>query len=250
MQEITSLLITALAVIVGIVVHETAHALVAYALGDATARSRGRVSLNPLNHIDPFGTVLLPLLMMLAGGPVFAFAKPVPVYLNNLKHPKRDEVLVALAGPASNIILAALAAGLWRLIPADGGALAPILATSFGYHLVNFVFTFISVNLFTRVFQPHSAAPARWFVCTRALPQGAGASHLLRNSALQHANPHYRALPCSPWSFTSTSLTSISRLRCILWPRCSSPSPWACSALHFLRRIMMQPREGRPCRIV
>ncbi|HIR90743.1 MAG TPA: site-2 protease family protein [Candidatus Limicola stercorigallinarum] len=147
MQEITSLLITALAVIVGIVVHETAHALVAYALGDATARSRGRVSLNPLNHIDPFGTVLLPLLMMLAGGPVFAFAKPVPVYLNNLKHPKRDEVLVALAGPASNIILAALAAGLWRLIPADGGALAPILATSFGYHLVNFVFTFISVNL-------------------------------------------------------------------------------------------------------
>ena len=84
MDTIVSLLISACAVIVGIVVHESAHALAAYALGDATARSRGRVSLNPLNHIDPFGTVLLPLLMILAGGPVFAYAKPVPVYLGNL----------------------------------------------------------------------------------------------------------------------------------------------------------------------
>ena len=104
------LLMQALAVIVGLCVHESAHALAAWALGDKTARSRGRVSLNPLAHIDPFGTVLLPLIMIVLGGPVFAFAKPVPVYLNNLKHPKRDEVLVALAGPASNLLLACLAA--------------------------------------------------------------------------------------------------------------------------------------------
>ena len=96
----------------GIVIHESAHAAAAWALGDKTARSRGRVSLNPLNHIDPFGTIILPLLMLAAGGPVFAFAKPVPVYLNNLKHPKRDEVLVSAAGPASNIALACLAAAL------------------------------------------------------------------------------------------------------------------------------------------
>ena len=89
-----NLLASAVAVIVGIVIHESAHAAAAWALGDKTARSRGRVSLNPLNHIDPFGTILLPLLMLAAGGPVFAFAKPVPVYLNNLKHPKCDEVLV------------------------------------------------------------------------------------------------------------------------------------------------------------
>ena len=89
--DIESLLISALAVIIGIVIHESAHALAAYALGDKTARSRGRVSLNPLKHIDPFGTILLPLLMIAAGGPVFAFAKPVPIYLGNLKHPKRDE---------------------------------------------------------------------------------------------------------------------------------------------------------------
>lgn len=100
------LLMQALAVIVGLCVHESAHALAAWALGDKTARSRGRVSLNPLAHIDPFGTVLLPLIMIVLGGPVFAFAKPVPVYLGNLKHPKRDEVIVSLAGPISNIILA------------------------------------------------------------------------------------------------------------------------------------------------
>ena len=105
-MNIQTLLIDAVALIVGIVIHESAHALAAYVLGDKTARSRGRVSLNPLAHIDPFGTVLLPLLMLAAGGPVFAFAKPVPVYLNNLKHPKRDELLVALAGPLSNVLLA------------------------------------------------------------------------------------------------------------------------------------------------
>lgn len=108
MLNIQQLLLDAFALIVGIVVHESAHALAAYLLGDKTARARGRVSLNPLNHIDPFGTVLLPILMLAAGGPVFAFAKPVPVYLGNLKHPKRDEVLVALAGPVSNLILAGL----------------------------------------------------------------------------------------------------------------------------------------------
>ena len=78
-MNIQTLLIDAVALIVGIVIHESAHALAAYVLGDKTARSRGRVSLNPLAHIDPFGTVLLPLLMLAAGGPVFAFAKPVPV---------------------------------------------------------------------------------------------------------------------------------------------------------------------------
>ncbi len=114
MDRLVSLLIAALAAIIGIVVHESAHALAAYALGDATARSRGRVSLNPLKHIDPFGTVILPLLMILAGGPVFAYAKPVPVYLGNLKHPKRDEIIVALAGPLSNMLLAVVFALLLR----------------------------------------------------------------------------------------------------------------------------------------
>lgn len=143
--KIGSLLMSALAVMLGIVVHESAHALTAYALGDKTARSRGRVSLNPLRHIDPFGTILLPLLMIAAGGPVFAFAKPVPVYLNNLKHPKRDEVLVSIAGPASNIILACVGAAILSLVASEAVAVA--LPTAVLSALVDFSFTFIFVNL-------------------------------------------------------------------------------------------------------
>ncbi len=150
-----NLLASAVAVIVGIVIHESAHAAAAWALGDKTARSRGRVSLNParsrgrvslnpLNHIDPFGTVILPLLMLAAGGPVFAFAKPVPVYLNNLKHPKRDEVLVSAAGPASNIALACLAAALMH---ATYGNLYTSMSFAVASQIMNFGATFIVVNL-------------------------------------------------------------------------------------------------------
>lgn len=143
-MNIQTLLIDAVALIVGIVIHESAHALAAYVLGDKTAHSRGRVSLNPLAHIDPFGTVLLPLLMLAAGGPVFAFAKPVPVYLNNLKHPKRDELLVALAGPLSNALLALAAALIgYVLLPTLAGQ-APM---NLLYSLFSFFMTFIVVNL-------------------------------------------------------------------------------------------------------
>lgn len=143
-MNIKTLLIDAVALIVGIVIHESAHALAAYVLGDKTARSRGRVSLNPLAHIDPFGTVLLPLLMLAAGGPVFAFAKPVPVYLNNLKHPKRDELLVALAGPLSNALLALAAALIGYVLLPTLAVQAPM---SLLYSLFSFFMTFIVVNL-------------------------------------------------------------------------------------------------------
>ena len=142
---LVSLLSSACALIIGIVIHESAHALAAYALGDRTARSRGRVSLNPLNHIDPFGTVLLPLIMILAGGPVFAFAKPVPVYVNNLKNPRRDEVLISLAGPASNIVLACICALILRGMP--GATLVSPLSSGVANLLVGFLFTAMSVNL-------------------------------------------------------------------------------------------------------
>lgn len=115
-MELVSIACYAVAVVLGIVVHESAHALAAYLLGDKTARQQGRVSFNPLAHVDPFGTIVLPLIMIVLGGPVFAFAKPVPVNLGNLRHPKRDEVLVALAGPVSNILLACLGAGALALV--------------------------------------------------------------------------------------------------------------------------------------
>lgn len=146
-MDLGYILVSVAALALAIVVHETAHALVAYLLGDSTARERGRISFNPLAHIDPFGTIVLPLIMLLAGGPIFAFAKPVPVYLGNLKHPKRDEVLVSLAGPVSNVVLAALAACLLRGVvelPTD-------VFNAFGYGaiglIVEFSLTAISINL-------------------------------------------------------------------------------------------------------
>ena len=91
-------------------VHEMAHAWTADRLGDPTARLLGRVSLNPIVHADPIGTVLFPLLAMVSGVPLIGWAKPVPVNLRYLRHPRRDYMLVAAAGPASNLVLALFAA--------------------------------------------------------------------------------------------------------------------------------------------
>ncbi len=85
--------------------HESAHALAAYRCGDPTAKLEGRISLNPMAHIDPIGTVLFPIIAMLTGLPVIGWAKPVPVFLSNLRNPRRDEMIVSGAGPGSNIIL-------------------------------------------------------------------------------------------------------------------------------------------------
>jgi Zn-dependent protease len=103
--------------IIAITFHEAAHAFVARALGDDTASRLGRVSLNPLKHIDPFGTILLPGILLLAHSPfLFGYAKPVPVNFGALHNPRRDMVLVAAAGPAMNIALAILAALGFHLI--------------------------------------------------------------------------------------------------------------------------------------
>jgi Zn-dependent protease len=97
-------------------VHEAAHAWSADRLGDPTARSLGRVSFNPLVHIDPIGTLLFPLLALVANVPLLGWAKPVPVDVRRLRHHRRDYVLVAAAGPASNLVLATIAALALRLL--------------------------------------------------------------------------------------------------------------------------------------
>lgn len=90
-----------------IIIHEIAHGWVAYKLGDPTAKYAGRLTLNPMAHIDPFGMILLPLILTMMGSPViFGWAKPVPVNFWNLKNPRRDMIWVGLAGPLANIILA------------------------------------------------------------------------------------------------------------------------------------------------
>lgn len=98
-----------LPVLLAITLHEASHAFVAWKLGDDTAYLQGRVTFNPLKHVDPFGTVILPGLLLLSGtGFLFGYAKPVPVNFRRLKHFRRDSALVALAGPGSNLILAML----------------------------------------------------------------------------------------------------------------------------------------------
>jgi Zn-dependent protease len=107
-----------LPLVIAITFHEAAHGFVAHRLGDNTAYELGRVSFNPLKHIDPFGTVLLPGILLLSHSPfLFGYAKPVPVNFRNLKHPRLDMVWVALAGPATNIILALLAALAFHALP-------------------------------------------------------------------------------------------------------------------------------------
>jgi len=105
---IQTILIYALPVLFSITVHEAAHGYVARYFGDNTAYMLGRMTLNPIKHIDPIGTILMPLLLYFStsGAFVFGYAKPVPVNFGNLRHPKRDMVWVALAGPASNFVQA------------------------------------------------------------------------------------------------------------------------------------------------
>jgi Zn-dependent protease len=99
-----------------VVIHEFAHALIAYRLGDTTAKDRGRLTLNPLVHIDPFGTIFLPIMLIAMNSPVlFGWAKPVPINFSHLKNPKRDMVWVGIAGPLANLLFAVAASVLLKL---------------------------------------------------------------------------------------------------------------------------------------
>jgi Zn-dependent protease len=124
-QFIQTLAIWAIPVLFAITVHEVAHGWVAWKRGDPTAMLMGRLTLNPIKHIDPFGTILLPGILLLFHSPfLFGYAKPVPVNFGGLKDPKRDMVLVAIAGPAANLLMAFF----WTLVLWLGGHLPGALA--------------------------------------------------------------------------------------------------------------------------
>lgn len=137
-----------LPLIVAIVFHEVAHGLVARQLGDPTAEQKGRLTLNPIRHVDPFGTVLLPMILAISHAPVFGWARPVPVNYRRLRNPRRDMVLVALAGPGMNFLLALAGTALLAATIAVSGGAHEGIAAFIAANALNFVL----INLFLGVF--------------------------------------------------------------------------------------------------
>lgn len=132
--------------IIAIVFHEVSHGLVANMLGDPTAKQRGRLTFNPIKHVDPFGTVLLPMILAVSGAPIFGWAKPVPVVARRLRNPRFHMVLVALAGPGMNLLLALVTALLLAVLVAI--APAGLVWVFIGQNLLNF----LAINVFLAVF--------------------------------------------------------------------------------------------------
>ncbi len=162
-EQIAAIVLQLVIVLMSVVVHEVCHGLAAYRLGDPTAKASGRLTLNPVKHLDPFGSVILPLIMAAFSGPVLAYAKPVPYNPSYFKHRKRDELLVSLAGPGSNLVLgmiggaimwgvSSIAAGSPLVVdaynsPADARSTALYWVYLFGYELawINFVLFFFNI---------------------------------------------------------------------------------------------------------
>ena len=124
-MDLTQIAIRFAVLVPAIVIHEVAHGWMAYLLGDSTAKDKGRLSLNPVRHIDPWGTLLLPLIMVAIFGFAFGYAKPVPINPNRFKNYRQGLFLTGIAGPASNLIMAAIAGMLFRM--SDAGIVSYVL---------------------------------------------------------------------------------------------------------------------------
>jgi Zn-dependent protease len=138
--------------VVAVILHEVSHGVVAWWLGDDTAKRAGRLTLNPVPHIDAFGSIILPAMGALAGLPIFGYAKPVPVDPRRLRRPRRDIIFVSLAGPATNLLLMAVAALGARAIYSSGGVLAGTVDQSTSNLLLEIVFYFALVNMLLGLF--------------------------------------------------------------------------------------------------
>ena len=126
---IQTIIIYAIPILFAITVHEVAHGWVASKFGDQTAKLMGRLTLNPIKHIDPIGTVLVPAILVTLGGFIFGWAKPVPVDYRNLRNPKKDMAWVAIAGPGANMLMVLIWALLIKIILMSGDATSgPVLA--------------------------------------------------------------------------------------------------------------------------
>ncbi len=132
--------------IIAIVFHEVSHGWVANKLGDPTARLRGRLTFNPIKHVDPFGTVLLPMILAVTGAPVFGWAKPVPVVSQRLRNPRYHMILVALAGPGMNLLLAVVASILFA------GLVATQPQGLIWVFIIQNLINFMVINVFLAIF--------------------------------------------------------------------------------------------------
>lgn len=145
-----------LPILAAVIFHEVAHGVMALRLGDDTALRLGRLTLNPLPHIDPIGTILMPGLLLLAGAPIFGYARPVPIDYRKLRNPRRDMVLVALAGPTTNIALAILSALAFRALDARLHGVAAETASAFEIGvllpLAQMAYYSVLINVFLAVF--------------------------------------------------------------------------------------------------
>jgi len=139
-DTIRQLIISLPALIIAITIHEVSHGYVANRLGDPTAKLMGRLTLNPVKHIDPIGTVILPLVLTMLGGIIFGYAKPVPINPANFKDPKKDMAISAAAGPITNIVIAIVSSLLLMLVVVP-------LSTLFQSHFLNAVLTPLALML-------------------------------------------------------------------------------------------------------
>jgi Zn-dependent protease len=146
-EFLTKVAIIAPGMIVAITLHEAAHGFVAWKLGDDTAYQLGRVTFNPFRHIDPMGTIILPALLYFTTGFMFGYAKPVPVNYRRLRNPRRDMVLVAAAGPGSNVLIALASAVALHLVPISR-EFVPILI---GSMLISSVFFNVMLGVFNMI---------------------------------------------------------------------------------------------------
>jgi Zn-dependent protease len=133
--------------VIAITFHEVAHGYVARLFGDQTANNLGRISLNPIRHIDPFGTVIMPLVLALTGAPIFGYAKAVPVDMRNFKHPRRDMMWVSAAGPGMNLVLAIVGMAAFRIFNGAESDVGKFIETNF----LNFVLINVSLAVFNMI---------------------------------------------------------------------------------------------------
>jgi Zn-dependent protease len=145
-MDIASIAIVLLVILLSMTLHEAMHAFMGYFLGDDTAKLEGRLTLNPIKHIDPFLTILLPVMLAIAGGPIFGGAKPVPFNPRRVRYDEWGAALVALAGPLTNFVIAFLLFGVYVLIGApSSGLAAQVLITAVTVNLGFFIFNMIPI---------------------------------------------------------------------------------------------------------